>query len=114
MEAIDLGKKYDMKKEAVVSTDSPNKSKIDYPTLYINHGDESSALNDMPDEGEAVITYKVKRYSEDLENDTCSCELSVTSIKPLGKKAKKTKTSEENLDSALDDVVKKKTKKETY
>jgi hypothetical protein len=108
MEAfINLGKEYDSKGN--IPTESPaSAKKVDYPTLYISHGANKADLDDIADEGEAVIKYKLKRYSEDVENDSCSCELSVTDIKPLNKKQKKRKSSEDSLDETLDAIMSKK------
>lgn len=106
---IDLGKSYEPKS---IEAEVPAEDKKSYPTLYIEHGDESSALNDLPDEGEAVIKYRIVRYTEDLKNDTCRCELEVLGLKPMGEqKQKKSKSSEESLDEALSGIQAKKAKK---
>lgn len=109
---IDLGRKFNA--EAKVP-DKPKES-VSYPTLFISHDTkDGSGLNELPD-GEFDFTGRARviSYKEDLKNGTCQCEIEVMGIKPSAKKAKKPKTSEENLDSALDEVVKKKTKKESY
>lgn len=103
---IDLGRKYDMS----AKVDEAPKERVDYPTVFITHKSDGqgSKMDDMPDEGEAVIRYKVRTYKEDLENGTCSCELDIMSIKPLGVKETKRKSSEESLDEALTNISKKK------
>lgn len=107
---IDLGRKYES--NMVTASDKPHKERerVDYPTLYIHHGPEGRSLDDMEEEGEAIIKYKLKKYTEDVENDSCSCELSITGIKPLNKKQKKAKSSEESLSEAFDKVAKNKSK----
>jgi len=103
---IDLGRKYD---SSAVMPEKP-KERVDYPTLFISHksGGEGAKMDDMPDSGEAVIKYKVRSYKEDLENGTCSCELDVISIKPMGAKEKKKSSSEDSLDEAFNKIASKK------
>jgi hypothetical protein len=107
---IDLGKKYGGKNDTMIS-DSP-KEHVDYPTLFIRHdiGDKSG-LDEIPD-GEFEFTAKGRlvRYTEDLKNGTCSCEIEVLSIKPSSRKVKKAKSSEDSLDEALTEVARKKAK----
>ncbi len=106
---IDLGKSYDTKAEISV----PEKNRVSYPTMYVSHDmKDDSGLDELPD-GEFEFTAKgrVISYKEDMKNKTCSCEIEVIGIKPSTKKAKKAKSSEESLDTALDDVIAKKTKK---
>ncbi len=106
MDEIDLGRTYDIGKPI----EAKSKPQVDYPTLFIRHksSGKESKMDDMADEGEAVIKYKIRSYKEDLKNDTCECEIDVISIKPMAKKAKKNKSSEESLDEALTNISKKK------
>ncbi len=111
MSYIDLGKKYSDMQGKVA--EEP-KDKTSYPTLFVSHDSgDGSGLDELPD-GEFEFTGKgrVVSYKEDMKNGTCSCEIEVMGITPSTKKAKKTKTSEDGLSEALDEVVKKKAKKD--
>jgi hypothetical protein len=105
---IDLGKKYNSGAE--LSVDKKPKESVSYPTLFVSHDmKDGSGLDELPD-GEFEFTGKARivSYKENMKDGTCQCEIEVMGIKPSTKRAKKAKTSEENLDSALDEVVKKK------
>lgn len=107
---IDLGQKYDpseIKKEET----GP---KVNYPTMFIRHKMEGkdNPLDSLPD-GEFTFQGKGKivSYKENNKDGTCECEIEVTGIKPDEPKAKAKKDSGDSLDSALDEVAKKKTAK---
>lgn len=109
-DTIDLGKTYDPAAMDVAAKDS-KKPKVSYPSVFITHdmGKDGSKLDGMPDEGDAIIHYKISSYKEDKKNNTCSCELDIMSIKPTGPKAKPKKdTAEDGLGAALDNIAKSK------
>src|SRR6478736_3373472 len=99
--AIDLGKTIDMPSPIAEKKDS--KSKVHYPSVFITHdmSGDGSELDGMPDEGDAMIHYKISSYKEDKKNNTCQCEIEIMSIKPMGSKSKPKKSSEDSLDEAL-------------
>ena len=105
---IDLGKKMDTGLESAKVKDSA--PKVYYPTVHITHdmSGDGSEMDSMPDEGDAMIHYKIVSYKEDKKDKTCSCELEITSITPSGSKSKPKKSSEDSLDAALNEIVSKK------
>ncbi len=102
---IDLGKKYPSGSEVAAKYSSEDK--MSYPTMHITHDiKKDEGLDELP-EGEFEFTAKgrVVKYTEDIKNGTCSCEIEVMGISPSTKKAKKSKSSEESLDEALTKVA---------
>lgn len=99
---IDLGKSYDT--SAKIAEDPKNK--VSYPSVYITHDmeGEGAGMDEVPDEGEATIKYRIVSYKEDLKNGTCSCEIEIMGFKPSATKAKKQKSSDDSLDEALTNI----------
>lgn len=106
-EFINLGRSYG--DEMKIETSPSPAKRIDYPTLYIRHKSGESDLDELPDgEFEFVARGRIKRYTEDYEQDSCSCEIEVIAIKPMTKKAKKSRNVEKDLDSAFEEIASKK------
>lgn len=109
MPKIDLGKKYDAKKDSCCTIEPAGlEGKISYPTVYVSDID---GLDTLPD-GEFTFkgTGKVVSITESTRNGKyhCSCEIEIQDITPDSTKQKPGKSTEESLDDALDTVAKKK------
>lgn len=80
---------------------SPQKDRVYYPELYINH---DSPL-DIPKEGTMVIRYKKVASSEREDNYTCTIEVhklvSVEGEDDVETPSKRDKSAEEALDSIV-------------
>jgi len=78
-----------------------------YPTIYIDDVDDR-ALAEMPDQGEAVIRYRVVSRTHREEGKgkrkdyTCSLRLEVLSIQPPESKKKKNGDSDGGVRRAMD------------
>lgn len=75
--SIDLGKTMDDSQIAMPAGKKSDKGKKYFPTLYI---DGVEGLSKLPDEGCALIKFKVRRDSTDRDSGKSSCELEVQSL----------------------------------
>lgn len=110
--------KYDLGKESMsagcCSAPAPccdTGKKIYYPSLYLS-GTEKI---DLPEEGEAVITFRKVSSGEERRDDEepqYRCELEIRSIEPKG--GSKKEEGMTSVGSALKDAMRKKMKKGEY
>jgi hypothetical protein len=108
---IDLGKKLSDSIEIM----SMGNNDSHYPDLYISDTDDRR-LAEMPDEGEAVIKYKVisRTHREERKGKSkgkdysCSLRLEIVSIDPPESKKKKNGDSDGGARKAMNDYFKNK------
>jgi hypothetical protein len=74
-----------------------------FPSIYIS--DAPPALFELPDEGEAVISFRVreKGMRERDGEKTCNCELEIISITPMKMESKAMEDSTLDSDKAIDE-----------
>jgi hypothetical protein len=106
---IDLGRKLGENVTPISISDL--KDETHYPDLYISEIDDSR-LADMPDEGEALIKYKVitrshnEHQRDGKKEHRCSITLEVRSIDPPPPKEKKKKDPDGGARKAFSDYFK--------
>lgn len=102
MKTIELGQKHDdhgvMGANIAPSSDE-KEEKIWYPCLYL---DGAEGIQDLDEEGEAIIRYKRKSITLNNDGKPPSGEIEIHSITPTKSKTKK--TEEDELEEAMRDA----------
>jgi hypothetical protein len=102
--SYDLGYTYDEPTALASSPDkeseSSEKPKMHYPSLYMGNLKE---VIDLPDEGEAIIKFKVTERAVTDRNGEKSCrlDLEVHSLSPLSSSKETSSSKSGDLDSAM-------------
>lgn len=83
--------------EPMKQGDEPTKH---YPTLFVE-----GVEMDLPEEGTAVVKYRLTRETEDYKRKKCNYDIEILSFEPKGVKVTKKVDTGEILDKIMEEIT---------